>query len=114
MVFVGRPLRGGNADQRDDIGRGVGERVKTVGQDRDRPRNVSEGDLGDRYEEIQDKDATENADDGVVAISQFRIQNSKLKVQNAEFKHSACTQKEVKVWTFTPMMQTPPSLHSAS
>ena len=70
MVAIGRPLRGGDAHQRDDVRGGVGERVKTVGKDRDRPREVPEGDLRDRNDEIENENAAKNADDRLVPVGQ--------------------------------------------
>jgi len=46
MVVVGRLAGNAHADQRDDIRRGVGQRVKTVGQDADGARGQAERDLG--------------------------------------------------------------------
>ena len=46
--------------------------MKTIGENRDRAGKISERDLGDRDEQIEDEDAAENADDGPVAISRPR------------------------------------------
>ena len=60
---VRRPLRDRDADERDDVGRRVGERVKAVGQDRDRAGGIAEGDLDDGDGEVEDENAVEDADD---------------------------------------------------
>jgi hypothetical protein len=46
MVGVWRSSRGRHTNERDDVGRGVGQGVKAVREDRNRPCRVAEGDLG--------------------------------------------------------------------
>src|SRR5688572_3514850 len=68
MVSIRRTLRRRDADERDDVGCGVGERVKAVGEDRDRARRVAKRDLGDRDGQIEEENAPEDARDLRVAI----------------------------------------------
>ena len=63
MVLVRRTPRDGNADERDDVGGRIGQRMKAVGEDRDGARRVSEADLDERDGEVEDEDAIEDADD---------------------------------------------------
>jgi hypothetical protein len=53
--------------------------MEAVGQDRDRPREVPEGDLGDGDEEVEDENAPKDVDDRLMALGQFKIQNAKCK-----------------------------------
>ena len=90
MVLVRRPSRDGDADERDDVRRRVGQRMKAVREDRDGPGRVSEDDLDERDREVEDEDAVEDADDLRVTVSQVKckMQNSKRK----QCLHSAsCT-----------------------
>ena len=100
MVFVSRPLRGRHADERDDVRRGIGERVKTVRENRDCAGKISERDLGDRNEQIEGENAAENADDRTVAIGglQFKMQNSQCKMPT----RSAYAKRGEGASTFTP------------
>src|SRR5262249_28729011 len=70
MVFISRPLRRADADERDDVRRGVGQRMETVGEDRNRSRPVAESDLSERDEKVEDENASENADNELVASAQ--------------------------------------------
>ena len=63
MVLVRRPLGRPNPDEADDVGAGVGEGVKAVGEDADRAAGVAEQDLGYCDDEIQKQDAREDAGD---------------------------------------------------
>jgi hypothetical protein len=53
--------------------------METVGENRDRPREVPEAHLRDRDDQIEDENAAENADDGLVTFGQFKIQNANCK-----------------------------------
>jgi hypothetical protein len=53
--------------------------MKAVRQDRDGPREVPEGNLRERDDQVEDENAAENADDGTMAIGQFKIQNARCK-----------------------------------
>jgi hypothetical protein len=55
--------------------------VKAVGEDGHRPREIPEGNLRARDDEVEDENAAENADDGMVAVCHLEIQNSKCKMQ---------------------------------
>ena len=63
MILVGRLAGRMNPHQADDIRGGVGQRVKTVGQDADRPARVAEDDLRRRDGEVQDEHADEDGGD---------------------------------------------------
>ena len=54
----------------DDDRRGVGERMETVGENRNRPREVPEAHLRDGDDQIEDENAAENADDRPVPVGQ--------------------------------------------
>ena len=57
MVLVGRLPRRAHADEADDVGRGVGERVEAVGQDADRAARVAEAILATATAEVEDEHA---------------------------------------------------------
>jgi hypothetical protein len=60
MVLVGRLPRDRDADERDDVRRRIGQRVKALGQDGDRPGEIAQGDLDQRNREIQYENAVED------------------------------------------------------
>ena len=68
MLGVRRLARDPHADQRDDVGGAVGQRVKAVGEHADRPGRQAQRDLGQRDEQIEKEDTEENAGDGGVAV----------------------------------------------
>jgi hypothetical protein len=68
VVEIGRFERRAQADERDDVRRGVGERVKTVGDDADRRRRVAEDQLGDGNRDVRCEDTNEYAGDRAIAI----------------------------------------------
>src|ERR1051325_4952663 len=70
MVFVRRPLRGRDADERHYVRGCVSERMKAVGENRDRSREVPESDLCECNKEVENEDAPEDADDRPVPIVQ--------------------------------------------
>ena len=73
MIRVRRLPRDLHADERDDVRRGVGERVEAVGEHADRAGHEPERDLGDRDDQIEDEDAEENAGDGGVAVHENKF-----------------------------------------
>jgi hypothetical protein len=68
MILVGRASGDGDADERHDVRGGVGEGVKAVREDGDRPRQVSEDDLRDRDAKVEEKNAVEDPDDVGVTV----------------------------------------------
>jgi hypothetical protein len=60
MFFVGGRIGNAHADDRHDIRGGVGERVKTVGEDGDCASGETERDLGAGYCEIEDEDVVKD------------------------------------------------------
>ena len=61
VIPIRRPARDRHADQRHHVRRGVGQGVKAVGEDGDRPGHIAQGDLDDGDREIEEEDAVENA-----------------------------------------------------
>ncbi len=64
MILVRRPLRRAHADEADEIGGGVGQRVKAVGKNADRAARVAERDLRDGDGEVEEEDLKKDAADG--------------------------------------------------
>jgi hypothetical protein len=68
MVLIRRLARGTQADHRHDVGSGVSERVETVGNDADGARGVAQHELCAGDGQVQDEDASKDAEDRAVAI----------------------------------------------
>jgi hypothetical protein len=64
MILVRWPPRRLDADEPDDIRRGIGQRVKPVGQDADGAACVAVCDLRDGDREVEEENLQENAADG--------------------------------------------------
>ena len=76
VVFVGRLERGARADQAEDIGGGVGERVEAVGDDADRPGGVAKHQLRPGDGQVEEENAEENPRNRGVAIQNVRASGS--------------------------------------
>jgi len=63
MILIGRLPCGAHADEAGDVRRCVRQRMETVGQDADGAARVPEHNLGDRDEEIQEKNVQKDAGD---------------------------------------------------
>ncbi len=68
VVVVGWAAGGADADQTDDIGRRVGQRMKAVRENADGAARVAERNLGERDAEVEEEDAEQDGSDGGVAI----------------------------------------------
>ena len=81
MIRVRRLLGQPQADERDDVRRAVGQRMKTVRENADGAAELAEDDLGQRDGEVQEQDADEDlANFGVTrlsfALADWRIERS--------------------------------------
>jgi hypothetical protein len=74
MVRVGRLPRGADANQPDNVGGAVGERVEAVGEDADRTGRIAEDDLCQCDREVEHQHAKQHARDRGVAITRGRQQ----------------------------------------
>jgi hypothetical protein len=59
-------VRGADAHEPDDVRRGIGQRVKAVGEDADRAARVAKRDLGCGYRDVEEKNPEEDAGYGGV------------------------------------------------
>jgi hypothetical protein len=68
IVLIGGLAGDPHADERDDVGGGVGERVEAVGEDRHRAGAPAEDDLGDGDGEVEEEDADQDRVDLAVPV----------------------------------------------
>ena len=76
VILVGRLLRGARADQAEDIGRGVGERVEAVGDDADCPGGVPKHQLRPGDRQVEEENAKKDPRNRGVAIQNVRASGS--------------------------------------
>ena len=68
MIGIRRLPRNPHADHGHDVRGAVGQRVEAVRQDADRASRRTQGELGNRDDEIEDEDPRQHAGHGSVAI----------------------------------------------
>ncbi len=68
VVFVRRTPGDADGNQRNDIGRGVGEGMEAVGEDGDRAGGDAERNLGNCDGQIEEQDAVENGGDRSIPV----------------------------------------------
>ena len=78
MIRVRRLLCEAQADERHDVRRAVGERMKPVGKDADGAADLAKDDLRQRDAEVQAEDADEDLRTSVIA-TQFALERCRLK-----------------------------------